>query len=130
MSGNIVQADYDELDAVARRFGQHAEAIGALRSRLEGSARALQQGGWQGRGAAAFAREMNGQLIPATQRLAHALNQASSVTRQIRELLCRAEQEAAAPFRGAAGGAQAQLHRRRFRHPAALGAAHRAAHAL
>lgn len=101
MSNAVIQARYDELDAVARRFEQRAQAIGELRSRLQRAAQALEQGGWQGQGAAAFFGEMNGQLVPATQRLAEALDQARIVTLEISVLLRRAEQEAAAPFRGA-----------------------------
>lgn len=115
MDSEVVQANYDQLEAIARRFGQQAQRIDELRSQLQRSAQPLEQGGWQGRGSAAFFQEMNGQIVPATQRLRLALDQARAVTMQIGELLRRAEQEASAPFRGssaastngAAGGGQA-----------------------
>ena len=109
MASDVIQAKYDELDTIARRFGQQAQGIGELRSQLQRSAQPLEQGGWQGRGSAAFFKEMNGQVVPATQRLRQALDEARAVTLQISELLRRAEQEASAPFRGqaeaGAGGA-------------------------
>jgi len=102
MSSDVIQAKYDELETIARQFGQRAQAIGELRSLFQRSAQPLEQGGWQGRGSAAFFRELNGQIFPAMQRLRQALEEARAVTLQASAILRRAEQEAAAPFRGSA----------------------------
>lgn len=102
MSSDIIQAKYDELETIARQFGDRAQRIGELRSQLQRSAQPLEQGGWQGVGSAAFFREMSGQIYPATQRLRLALEEARAVTLQASEIMRRAEQEASALFRGAA----------------------------
>jgi hypothetical protein len=67
--------------------------------------RPLEAGGWQGRGSTAFFNEMNGEILPAMQRLAAALDRARSVTHEIAHVVQQAEEEAARPFRsdGAAG---------------------------
>jgi len=64
------------------------------------SVQRLQDGGWEGRGSAAFYAEMSEKVFPATQRLADALRQAQKVTLQISQVLQAAEEDAARPFRG------------------------------
>lgn len=100
MSGEVVQAQYEQLDAVARRFGKAAEAHQALQQRVQRSVQALQNGGWQGRGSAAFLREMNGRLAPALVRLIAALHEAQRTTSEIKALIQQAEEEAARVFQG------------------------------
>lgn len=110
-----IQADYDELEAAAARFGQWAEAGGELQRRVEAAARALADGGWLGRGADAFFAEMEGEVLPALRKLGAALAQAASATREAARLIKEAEDEAAALFAyngsgassGVAGGAEA-----------------------
>jgi WXG100 family type VII secretion target len=92
MSSDVIQAKYDELETIARQFAQRAQLIGELRSQLQRSAQPLEQGGWQGRGSAAFFREMTGQIFPATLRLRRALEDGSAVTLQASEIMRRAEQ--------------------------------------
>ncbi|MFZ2488106.1 MAG: WXG100 family type VII secretion target, partial [Anaerolineae bacterium] len=69
------------------------------------SLRALQSGGWEGRGAAAFFGEMSSEVLPALNRLGAALQQAQQVTRQISSVLRAAEEEASQPFRGSSQAA-------------------------
>jgi WXG100 family type VII secretion target len=101
MSIDIIQAKYDQLDGVARRFGEQAQAGRDLQAGIERSLRSLQDGGWHGRGAAAFFAEMNNQVTPALGRLSAALTDAQAVTIRIRAILQAAEEEASRPFRGA-----------------------------
>ncbi len=107
MGSDIIQAQYEQLEQIAVRFGQQAEAAAQTTQRAQQSMRALQAGGWEGRGAAAFFAEMQGTALPATQRLAEALQQASATTRLIVQVMRQAEEEAAAPFKGGWAGAQA-----------------------
>jgi WXG100 family type VII secretion target len=104
MSQDIIQANYDQLALVARRFAQQAQAITELRGRVLRSGQALERGGWQGRGSLAFFAEMNGVVYPAMQRLIQALEEARSVTLQASDLMRRAEEEAAAVFKSQAAG--------------------------
>lgn len=100
MSQEVIQAKYEELAVIARKFGQQAQATVDLRSRIVRSVQALERGGWQGQGATAFFAEMNGTIYPAMQRMIRAFEEAHSVTLQISDIMRQAEEEAAAPFRG------------------------------
>lgn len=99
MGNDVIQAKYDLLDQLAARFGQQAEAAAQTRQRVQQSMQPLQQGGWQGRGSAAFFAEMSGELLPAVQRLTAALGQARTATMQARDIMRAAEEEASRPFR-------------------------------
>ncbi len=107
MSNDIIQARYDGLAGVASRFGDQAQSNQELLVRVRQAMRVLEGGGWQGRGSTAFFAEMNGELLPAMQRLAAALDQARAVTLDIARVMRHAEEEASRPFRGGAatGGA-------------------------
>ncbi len=100
MSAEIVQAKYGELDAIAKIFGQYSEQTSDLNRQVQARMQDLQQGGWQGKGAAAFFSEMEQETLPAVQRLSHALTTAKSTVFQIKASLQEAERNAAAPFQG------------------------------
>lgn len=98
MSADIIQANYDHLEAIAGRFGRRAEVAAELHSRVMRGVQALEDGGWEGAGSAAFFAEMQGEMYPAMQRLIQVLEEARAVTLEVRDILLRAEEEAAAPF--------------------------------
>ncbi len=98
MSASVVQAQYEELERIAARFGQQAEVQIALEQQMKRAVAALESGGWIGHGAAAFTDKMHGTIFPAHQRLIVALHEAQAVTLEIRMLIQQAEEEAAALF--------------------------------
>lgn len=100
MPAPVIQAQYEQLETIAQRFGAQAEATGQLRQRLLSGFQSLQDGGWEGRSAQAFFNEMSQEVFPAMQRLQYALQEAQFTTLQIIEIFQEAEKEAAAPFRG------------------------------
>ncbi|MCB9420412.1 MAG: WXG100 family type VII secretion target [Ardenticatenaceae bacterium] len=102
MSADVVQANYDALDALTQKFGRQAELSEEMYGRVQQAVHALEQGGWEGQGASAFFAEMDGDIYPALQRLINALEEAQSVTREIKQIIQQAEEEAAAPFGGQA----------------------------
>ncbi len=104
MGADIIQVKYDELEAIARRFGQSAQAQVALEQRMRRGVQGLQDGGWEGRGSAAFYAEMSEKVFPAMQRLVDALRAAQKVTLQICQVFQAAEEDAARPFRGGKSG--------------------------
>ena len=111
MRNDIIQAQYDVLANVARRFEGQAQANNELTKRLRQAMLLLQGGGWQGRGSTAFFREMDGEVLPAMQRLAAAMDQAGSVTYDIARVIRQAEEEAARPFcSGGAAGLLSLIH--------------------
>jgi WXG100 family type VII secretion target len=99
MSAEIIQSKYEELENIARRFGQQAQATRTLQRQVQRNAGALRNGGWTGRGAAAFTGEMEQKLFPAMQRLSDALAEAQTTTLQVKEIIQKAEEEAASVFR-------------------------------
>jgi len=116
MANNIVQADYEALSEIIKRFSQSAQMIQQMQQATKTTADQLRDGGWIGRGSEAFFKEMDDEATPAVQRLIEALIEAGQVTEQIRQLLRQAEEEAARPIPGnveraiggaAAGGASA-----------------------
>jgi WXG100 family type VII secretion target len=104
MGHDIIQARYDALASVAGRFGDQAQTSSDLLALVRQATRPLEAGGWQGRGSTAFFAEMDGDVLPAMQRLAAALDQARTVTLDIARVIRLAEEEAARPFRGGAAG--------------------------
>lgn len=108
MGNEIIQAQYDQLDQIAGRFGRQAEGAAQTTQRVQQAMQALQSGGWEGRGAAAFFRELDAVVLPSTQRLSAALHQAGAVTRSVAQILRQAEEEASAPFRGSYSGGAGQ----------------------
>ncbi len=99
----VVQADYEALAGVAKRFATNASAIQQLQSRLGRQVTQLRSA-WIGKGSDAFFAEMTDKVLPAVQRLNAALTEAERVTKQIDQLLRDAEEEGAAPFEQAEGG--------------------------
>lgn len=104
----VIRVDYEALAKIADRFGQQSEAVADMLTVVRGAMKPLESGGWVGRGSDAFFAEMNGEILPAVQRLADALGQANVVSRQIGELMQGAEDEACTPFRAGDGGAAGQ----------------------
>lgn len=99
----LIQAQYEQLETIAARFGQEAAVAGQLEAAVRQAMDSLQQGGWIGRGAEAFYSEMEAVLFPAMGRLAAALAEAQSATLKIKEIMQSAEEEASSPFRGTGG---------------------------
>lgn len=104
MSNEIVQARYDQLDDIANRFARKAQEAAQMQQRILRDAQALQNGGWMGAGSQAFSNEMNSVVQPAMQRLIVALETASSTTKEIKQIMLAAEEEAARPFKSSGNG--------------------------
>lgn len=100
MPADVIQVQYDQLSQVASQFGRTAESVAATQQSVQRTAQQLRQGGWAGRGSAAFFAELDGAVSPAMQRLSAALKEAQKVTLQIGFLMRQAEEEASRPFRG------------------------------
>lgn len=100
MSAEVIQSKYEELATIARRFEQQAQATRALQQQVQRRAGALRNGGWVGRGSAAFWGEMEQKVFPGIQRLLEALTTAQQTTLDVAQILREAEEEAASVFRG------------------------------
>jgi WXG100 family type VII secretion target len=94
-----IKADYEELEQVASRFTNQAQAIQQMAQKVRSSYDRLEDGGWIGRGSDAFFAEMRGEIFPACQRFQDVLDEAGAATRDVVRDFRQAEQEASAPFR-------------------------------
>ncbi|MFQ3535083.1 MAG: WXG100 family type VII secretion target [Aggregatilineales bacterium] len=104
MAGNIIQCNYDDMREVSNNFARQSDAARQLLQTVQNCVSALQGGGWLGKGAESFYREMSDLVQPAMQRLGAALADASSATQRIATALEQAEREAGSLFTGADGG--------------------------
>jgi WXG100 family type VII secretion target len=93
-----VQADYEQLGQVSSQFANQSQLVQELMQKVRSSMQQLEDGGWIGRGADAFFSEMQSVLFPGIQRLESALNDASSITKQIAQNMEQAEQDAQSLF--------------------------------
>ncbi len=104
MTTNRVQANYAELDAVAKHFDSLSDESAKLAGQVRQRAEELIQNGWIGLGADSFAAEMNNTLLPTMQRLVNALAAAQRVTLLASRTLQAAEEEASGLFVGESAG--------------------------
>lgn len=105
-----VRTNHDELNQIARLFGEQAEASARTLAALRRQKDVLQGGDWVGQGARKFYEEMDASVFPALTRLQRALSQAQQVTGRIGVRMRQCEAEAARqlqdrePFNGQPGG--------------------------
>ena len=66
---DIVQANHDQLQSMASRFGKESQAVAQTQQAVQRAYQPLRSGGWIGRGADAFFKEMDGQVLPSVHRL-------------------------------------------------------------
>lgn len=106
MANDIIQAQYEQLEGISKRFGNQADATTALRDRIAQQIDALKSDGWEGKGSEAFFAEMESKIDPAMVRLIDAFKTAQSVTLEVKNIIQEAEELAANPFRnGQSAGA-------------------------
>ena len=93
-----VRADYEQLEQVASRFANQSQEVQQMLQQVRNQMQKLQSD-WIGRGSEAFFSEMEGEVLPAVQRLQQALEEANRVTNEIVQTMQQAEDEASSPFR-------------------------------
>ena len=93
-----IRADYQQLQQVATKFSKQAASINQMRAQVKRSMSAL-QGNWIGKGSESFFSEMQDKVLPGTERLYRALQEAGKITKQMSQIMQQAENDAAAPFK-------------------------------
>jgi len=93
-----IRADYEQLQEIVNRFNNQSHAIQDMLQRVRNSMDKLEDGGWIGRGSDAFFSEMNGEVLPATERLRQSLEEAAQATNRIAQIMRQAEEDASNPF--------------------------------
>lgn len=95
MTADLVQAEYQQLEKIAVVFADEQQKTQQISRRLQRQLERLQGGGWVSDASSAFYRDMLDQVMPGVDRLVKALDEGSSTTRQIIQILKRAEEDAA-----------------------------------
>jgi WXG100 family type VII secretion target len=98
MAGEI-RAEYNQLSQIANRFMNQSNSVQQTLNQIRSRMEVLEGGSWIGRGFDSFSREMNGEVIPAVNRLIQALEEGNRATNQIANIMHQAEDEASARFR-------------------------------
>jgi len=96
MSSDIILADYEKLEEIARRFSACSEVAQQIIRRVQRAVDSVREL-WIGEASEAFFREMEC-FIPRLHRLEHALEEAAQTTRQIQALFQQSEEEGAQKF--------------------------------
>jgi len=99
-----IRGDYDSLAQISQAFARRAADTQRTIQRIKRQINTLQGGDWIGKGAKAFYREMDSEVLPSLKRLATALETANRATRQIIQILRAAEEDAARIFRAVGVG--------------------------
>lgn len=99
MPAHLIRADYDSLAQIAKQFERQAADADRTHRRVRHQMETLQNGDWLGKGAQAFYREMDDEILPSLQRLSAAMRSADQVTRKIGQIMKQAEEDAAGLFR-------------------------------
>ncbi len=94
MASDEIKVEYDQLDQIRSRLSNQAQAIEQMLREILAAYDPLQDGGWMGQAANAFFAEMNGEVLPACQKLFNAMNDASQVTNEVSNIMKRGEQDA------------------------------------
>lgn len=94
-----VKADYEALEQVAARFDNQSQAVMQMLQQVKSTMDTLLGEGWLGTAAVSFSAEMQGEVVPASQRLIEALADASAATKEIAQTMQQAEDEASGLFR-------------------------------
>ncbi len=105
MSAPIIQANYDDLKAIASVLTGQADQTFAL-TRSVGNCLEALRGSWLGRGARQFYAEMDHEVLPAMQRLRAALDEASTAVKRTVALLEEHERQAGLLFFGEGSGTE------------------------
>src|SRR3989304_253920 len=89
----LLRSAYDQLVDFSRTFERESNSAKRSLDSLKRQIEVLEGGDWIGKGADAFYREMNSEVLPAVQRLVKALELASRVTGQIARIFQEVEEE-------------------------------------
>lgn len=88
-----LEVNYDQLQGFMKSFDSEADEIQALMKQTQSRVEDLHGGGWVGKGADNFFNEMQSEILPALNRMVHALRVAGQTTREIAEIFNQAEEE-------------------------------------
>jgi len=104
MAVSKIRIHHTQAQQIAKTFAQQANEVRQSIQNLKSKMETLQKGDWKGDSANKFYAEMNGKVLPALNRLAAALDEASKIMLKIAAQLKQTEDEVAALFKAGAKG--------------------------
>jgi WXG100 family type VII secretion target len=87
------RVNYDEMGAIVKSFRSEQAEIEALLKQTKSKVESLHNNQWIGQGSEKFFSEMEGQVLPAVQKLARALGYAGDTAQKIHEVIHRHDEE-------------------------------------
>lgn len=98
MPAQKVRSDYDQLKQISSGFSQANSAVAGVNRSLNSAMQQLKGGDWIGKGAKAFYKEMEGDVMPSMKRLEKAMAEAAKITNTIAKLMKAAEDDSSRIF--------------------------------
>lgn len=95
MAAAKIKADYEQLQDIAKVFGENADMISQTKDSISNQVDTLQGGDWEGVGAKNFYSEMGGMMMPAFTKLIKAMNAAQKTANDIAKTMKQAEDDSA-----------------------------------
>ena len=93
MAARLRRVHYDEMSAIVKSFRSEQAEIEALLKQTKQKVESLHNNQWVGQGADKFFNEMEGQVLPAVNKLAHALGYAADTAQKIHEVIHKHDEE-------------------------------------
>jgi len=93
MAARLRRVSYDEMNSIVKSFRTEQQEIEALYKQTKSKVDALHNNQWVGQGSDKFFNEMEGQLLPAVQRLIRALDYAGDTAQKIHETIHKHDEE-------------------------------------
>ena len=93
MAAKLRRVNYDEMNGIVKSFRTEQQEIDALLKQTKSKVDALHNNQWVGQGSEKWFSEMEGQVLPAMQRLVRALDYAGDTAEKIHQVIHRHDEE-------------------------------------
>lgn len=93
MAARLRRVNYDEMSGIVKSFRTEQQDIEALYNQTKSKVAALHNNQWVGQGSEKWFGEMEGQVLPALQRLIRALDYAGDTAEKIHQVIHRHDEE-------------------------------------
>ncbi len=94
MAAAKIKADYEQLQEIAKIFGENADVISQTKDSISNQVDTLRDGDWIGVAAGKFYKEMD-DMMPAFTKLINAMNAAQKTANDIAKTMKQAEDDSA-----------------------------------
>lgn len=95
MAAAKIKANYEQLQDIAKIFGENEEMLGQMADDIGQQVETLRSGDWEGVGAKNFYDEMDNMIKPAVMKLLRAMNAAQKTANDIAKTMKQAEDDSA-----------------------------------